>query len=561
MTGYTRQSAADIVDGEIITAAPLNDEFDTLQDAFSTLGHTHDGTTGNGPKINLTTSVTGILPVANGGTGSATINFVTLATAQTITGLKTISVGTSTANTSFLNILPTDYAAGKPGLFFTKSSTATKWSLDLWDGSANTGTINFSSGTLTHNDIAIVTTTGTQTLTNKTLTSPTINAGALSGTLSGNATFSGALTLTSDSGLVIAPASNASLNLGRTDGVANSAFIDFNTGATAVDFDTRLISTGGTGSNGGGTLTFTGATFAWTSNGNFVGTAATQTLTNKTLTSPVMTGGSWTGGTDLAVDDGGTAASTAAGARTNLGIDSIIDVQIFTADGTWTKPALCKGAHVYVWGAGGSGSSSATCGGGGGGGYNTMFFTNSQLGATETVTVGTGGAAVTNANGNAGGASQFGTVKPALVFAGGGGGGVTGTNGGGGGGMSSSGSGATAGNPKTIAYSATLWQPFGGGEGRTGSNGAGQPAVYGGGGGGGGSGVGGNSIHGGGGGGANANAGGTSIYGGDGGAGLGSASPASSGSVPGGGGGGNSNTGGASGAGANGRVVVISYGT
>lgn len=46
--------------------------------------------------------------------------------------------------------------------------------------------------------------------------------------------------------------------------------------------------------------------------------AATQTLTNKTLTSPTMTGGSWTGGTDLAVADGGTGASSAAAARTNL---------------------------------------------------------------------------------------------------------------------------------------------------------------------------------------------------------------------------------------------------
>lgn len=44
-------------------------------------------------------------------------------------------------------------------------------------------------------DDSVVTLTGTQTLTNKTLTSPTINGGALSGTFSGAATLSGAITL------------------------------------------------------------------------------------------------------------------------------------------------------------------------------------------------------------------------------------------------------------------------------------------------------------------------------------------------------------------------------
>ena len=70
MAGYTRQSAASIINGENITAPPINAEFNQLKSAFDgTSGHAHDGTTGNGPQISLTTSVSGFLPAANGGLG------------------------------------------------------------------------------------------------------------------------------------------------------------------------------------------------------------------------------------------------------------------------------------------------------------------------------------------------------------------------------------------------------------------------------------------------------------------------------------------------------------
>lgn len=52
MAGYTRQSESGIVDGGVISASDFNEEFNCIACAMGTSGHTHDGTAGNGPKIN-----------------------------------------------------------------------------------------------------------------------------------------------------------------------------------------------------------------------------------------------------------------------------------------------------------------------------------------------------------------------------------------------------------------------------------------------------------------------------------------------------------------------------
>jgi hypothetical protein len=91
-TGYVRQSAADIVTGNVVEAGPLNAEFNQLRDAFhETSGHAHDGTTGEGPKISLVTSISGVLPVANG--GIAAIHKLNATTAPTATDDNTLGYG------------------------------------------------------------------------------------------------------------------------------------------------------------------------------------------------------------------------------------------------------------------------------------------------------------------------------------------------------------------------------------------------------------------------------------------------------------------------------------
>ena len=87
-TGYTRQSAAEIAPGNTIYAVDIEDEFDAIQAAFhATTGHSHDGTTGEGPMIALTTSISGVLPVANGGfAGIHKVDGTTAPTANEDTG-------------------------------------------------------------------------------------------------------------------------------------------------------------------------------------------------------------------------------------------------------------------------------------------------------------------------------------------------------------------------------------------------------------------------------------------------------------------------------------------
>jgi len=251
-----------------------------------------------------------------------------------------------------------------------------------------------------------------------------------------------------------------------------------------------------------------------------------------------------------------------------------VNIQTFDTSGTWTKPAgYSASSRVYVqaWGAGGSGGRNTTAtnaSGAGGGGYIERWLNLSQLGATETITIGAGGAARTgtNQNGATGGNTTVGSLVTAYGGGGGGGNVVGSVSGGSGGGQLSAGnipsgvtptvpggpffavqdsdgtngnfrqgSGCNAGGDGNPTNLAAFTHGGGGGCAATNVNAA--SSVYGGGGGGGGT----------------TGTGGISLFGGNGGA---AGANGTNGTQPGGGGGAATGTSGAGGAG---RVIVTVF--
>jgi hypothetical protein len=119
-----------------------------------------------------------------------------------------------------------------------------------------------------------------------------VNANGTEPLLSSNNTFTGVQAFNNAVNIGGGSVGAVGLEIGSTLGSATTPFIDFHSGATAIDFDSRIIASGGTGTNGAGTLTYTAATNTFTGSVNTAfGLALTGTTSPITLNGSVGTSG------------------------------------------------------------------------------------------------------------------------------------------------------------------------------------------------------------------------------------------------------------------------------
>jgi hypothetical protein len=334
---YTRQST--LTDGDTITASLFNNEYNQIVNAFAysstdaaTTGHRHDGSAAQGGNIPIIGDLNFFNKIVVDGTNNRWGIFVEVAGGPVeqvriqdgaIVPVTTNDIDLGTGALQFKDIF-IDGTANIDSLVLTSGSTvtaildeddlvsdsatalATQQSIKAYVdaqvtaqdldivGDTGTDAIDLDSetltftggtgitsvvtaGTVTHNiDSTVATLTGTQTLTNKTITSPDINGGTIDGTTLGATT----------------PASVAATTLSTTGGaIFNEGGVDADFRVASVGNANALFVDGGNNSVGlfagiGDTVNanlavgLTGVVVAGDTDGATIGKASTVKLVN-----------------------------------------------------------------------------------------------------------------------------------------------------------------------------------------------------------------------------------------------------------------------------------------
>ena len=151
MAGYTRQST--FADGDTITAALFNNEYNKLVNAFSnTSGHSHDGTAASGPVIGLIGDAGETSP-NNKVLIDTTNNFIEFYVEVSSAPVQQLYI----ADGAIIPVTDSDIDLGTTSLRFKDTYTdtiTTTGNVDVGGNLTVTGTTTFNGGTITMGDAA-----------------------------------------------------------------------------------------------------------------------------------------------------------------------------------------------------------------------------------------------------------------------------------------------------------------------------------------------------------------------------------------------------------------------